>query len=114
MLVSTAEKQRIARLAYQAIQDARIVNADVLSLTTVAGLANAVAAQATSNDFYLNEARKRCKLAIEQAGHADIAILTNTNVAAADTVAGLYSLLTAVDPAASAYSNKHSRDRVYQ
>ena len=82
------------RLFNVAVNIGGIVDADILGLTTVASLkALFVTKQATAsepNDILLRHAQSAIQAA------ADVGILTTTNITAADTVAGIRAIFTAL------------------
>jgi len=93
LVVSAEDKKRIARAAYQAIKKVVIADAAIAPLTTAAGLKALAIAPTTSADYYLNE--RRADTAATWDAAIGAGLFTDTNVAAANTNAGLLALCVA-------------------
>lgn len=92
---TTLDAARHALQFFNHAVDRGLANSDILSLTTVAGLKVAITAKVV-HEVDVNMLRQANK-AIDTA--QAIGVLTDTNVAAADTVAGIRSLFTTFNSA---------------
>lgn len=76
-----------------------LTNATIAPLTTVTGLKDAITALGTTNA----KAREAARINVTLEYAETAGILTNTNVASANTLAGLRAIATAIDSSLSAY-----------
>lgn len=100
--ITTDDPSRHTLQMFNHAVDLGLVNADILSLTTVAGLRTAIGNLVVHEAY--TDLRRQIQKAIDTA--EALGILTNAGVAAADTIAGIRALFTTFNSALVATDGK--------